>query len=81
MKPLALTFALLVVLAATSWIAASAGAPPIVALAIAGAKAIAIALVFMELRHAHPVPRVIAVIAVVFVVLLCIGTAADVSLR
>ena len=80
-RSLILTFVLLVVLAAGSWIAASEGTGTAVALAIAAAKAIAIALVFMELAHAHAVDKVIAVIAVLFVVLLCAGTAVDVQLR
>ena len=81
MKQLVLTFVALVVLALTSWAAASAGAPPALALAIAAVKAILIALVFMELAHAHTVPRVIAIVAVLFVVLLCVGTLTDVALR
>jgi len=44
-------------------------------------RPLAIALVFMELAHAHAVDKVIAVIAVLFVVLLCAGTAVDVQLR
>lgn len=81
MKPIVLTFVALIVLAAASWIAASLGAPAAVSLVIAGVKALAIALVFMELSRAHIVPRVIAVVALLFVVLLCLGALADVSLR
>ena len=51
------------------------------AIAIASLKAIAIALVFMELAHAHNVDRVIAVIAALFVVLLCAGSLAGVAFR
>jgi caa(3)-type oxidase subunit IV len=71
----------LIALAGASWGLSSLGAPPIVALLIAAIKAIWIATVFMELRHAHTVPRTIAVIAVLFVALLCAGTLADVDLR
>ncbi len=78
---LVLTFAGLVVLAAASWILSALGAPPAVALAIAAIKALWIAAVFMELAHAHPVPRAIAVIAVLFVLLLCVGTWSDTVLR
>jgi predicted PurR-regulated permease PerM len=75
------TFVFLVVAAAASWLAAVAGAGPIVALLIAGVKAFAIAWVFMELASADPVPRVIAVVCVLFVVLLCLGIVADISYR
>jgi caa(3)-type oxidase subunit IV len=71
----------LIALACTSWALSAVGAPPIVALLIAAIKAIWIATVFMELAHAHAVPRTIAVIAVLFVALLCAGTLADVDLR
>jgi hypothetical protein len=78
---LVITFAGLVVLAAASWLLSAWGAPPLVALAIAAVKALAIALVFMELAHAHAVPRTIAVVAVLFVLLLCIGAWSDTVLR
>jgi caa(3)-type oxidase subunit IV len=71
----------LIALAAISWVLSSLGAPPVVALVIATVKALWIAAVFMELAHAHAVPRTIAVVAVLFVVLLCVGTLADVGLR
>jgi caa(3)-type oxidase subunit IV len=71
----------LIARAGASWGLSSLGAPPIVALLIAAIKAIWIATVFMELRHAHTVPRTIALIAVLFVALLCAGTLADVDLR
>lgn len=80
-RSLLITFAALVVLAAISWILSSLGASPLVALVIAALKASAIALVFMELREAHPVPRTIAVVAVLFVLLLTIGAWSDTELR
>lgn len=81
MRPLIATFVALIVLAAASWILSSAGAPAWVSLAIAAAKALAIAWVFMELAEAHTVPRTIAIVAVLFVVLLVGGTLVDVDLR
>jgi caa(3)-type oxidase subunit IV len=78
---LALTFAALVVLAAASWILSALGAPTVVALVIAGVKAVLIGLVFMELSHAHAVPRTIVVVAVLFIALLVAGTLTDVDLR
>ena len=80
-RALVLTFAALVALAAISWIAAVLGTGTGVALAIAAVKAALIALVFMELAHAHTADRVIAVVAVLFVVLLCAGSVADVAFR
>jgi caa(3)-type oxidase subunit IV len=71
------TLVALVVLAAASWLVAE----PAVSLAIAAVKAVLIAWVFMELSHAHPVPRLVAVIAIGFIALLCAGTMADVALR
>ena len=70
---LILTYVALIVLAVASWIAASLGTGTVVALAIA--------LVFMELISAHSVDRVIAVVAVSFVVLLCVGALGDVAFR
>ncbi len=81
MRPLYLTFALLIVLATASWLLADAGAPVAVALGIAAVKALAIGWVFMELADAHPVPRIVAVVAVLFVALLVGGILVDVDLR
>jgi caa(3)-type oxidase subunit IV len=81
MLRLALTFAALVVLALASWLLASLGAPTIVALGIAAVKATLIGLVFMELLHAHIVPRTIAIVMILFIALLITGTLADVALR
>lgn len=75
------TYAGLVVLAAVSWLLADVGSGTVVALVIAAAKAILIALVFMELIRAHATDRIIAAIAVLFVVLLCVGALGDVALR
>ena len=80
-RTLVLTFIALIVLAALSWVAATLGTGTGVALTIAALKAGAIAFVFMELGRAHAVDRIIAAIAVLFVVLLCLGAAADVAFR
>lgn len=80
-RALVLTFVALIVLAALSWLAAALGTGTAVALSIASVKALAIGLVFMELGRAHAVDRVIAVVALLFVVLLCLGAAADVAFR
>jgi len=76
-RSLIITFVGLVVLAAASWMLSS----PVASLGIAAAKAVWIGLVFMELREAHPVPRAIAIIAVLFVLLLTIGAWTDTVLR
>jgi caa(3)-type oxidase subunit IV len=78
---LALTFLALVVLAIVSWVLADAGAPTVVALVIAAVKAILIGLVFMELSHAHIVPRTIAIVMILFIALLISGVMTDVDLR
>lgn len=75
------TFVALVVLAVGSWAASSLGTGTTVALVIAAVKAILIAAIFMELWIAEPVDRIIAIVAVVFVILLCVGTLADVGYR
>jgi len=80
-RGLVFTFVALIALAGLSWGAAAFGTGTAVALSIATLKALAIALVFMELGRAHAVDRIIAVVAVGFVVLLCLGTAADVAFR
>lgn len=80
-RALVLTFIALIALAAISWVAATLGTGTGVALSIAALKALAIALVFMELGRAHAVDRIIAVVAVGFVVLLCLGAVADVAFR
>jgi caa(3)-type oxidase subunit IV len=80
-RALILTYVGLVILAALSWAAAALGTGTAVALAIASLKALGIAVVFMELARAHATDRIIAAIAVLFVVLLCVGAFADVALR
>jgi caa(3)-type oxidase subunit IV len=80
-RSLVLAFVALVVLAALSWVTSALGTGTGLALAIAAAKALVIALVFMELAHAHSVDRIVAVVAVLFVVLLCVGALADVAFR
>jgi hypothetical protein len=80
-RALVLTYVALVVLAGGSWLTATAGAGTGIALAIAALKTVAIALVFMELASGHPSDRMIALAAVFFVLLMCFGVLADVSLR
>ncbi len=74
---LIVTYVLLVALAAASWLFGDTAS----SLLIAVAKTLLIALVFMELRHAHASDRIIAVVAVFFVLLLTLGTFADVITR
>jgi caa(3)-type oxidase subunit IV len=80
-RSLILTFVALLVLAGVSWIAADLGTGTAVALTIASAKALLIALVFMELARATAVDRIAAIIAVLFIVFLCVGALADISFR
>ncbi len=75
------TFVALVVLAVGSWLAASLGTGTFVALVIAAVKALLIAAVFMELARAAPSDRIVAAVAIGFVVLLCVGTLGDVVFR
>jgi caa(3)-type oxidase subunit IV len=51
--------------------------PIIIAAAMVGVSA----MVFMELRRASAVARIVAVLAVLFVALLCLGVAGDVAFR
>jgi caa(3)-type oxidase subunit IV len=74
---LVVTWLILVALVVASWTIAS----PAVSLAVAIAKTMLIALVFMGLGRAHTVDRTIAVIAVFFVVLLVVGSLGDVAFR
>jgi len=53
----------------------------VVALVIAGVMVVISALVFMDLRRSLPVTRLVAVIAVLFIALLCLGVAGDVAYR
>jgi caa(3)-type oxidase subunit IV len=80
-RALILTYVALVALAVASWLLASAGTGTAVALLIASVKALLIALVFMELWRAHAVDRIVAAVAVLFVILLCAGALADVAFR
>ncbi len=52
-----------------------------VALTIAAVKVTIVALVFMELRSSMAATRTVAAVAVVFVVLLCLGVVGDVGFR
>lgn len=79
-RSLLLTFIALVVLAALSWSLAFTASVPL-ALGIAAIKAVLIGRVFMELAHAHAATRFVALIAVMFLVLLCSGVLSDVVLR
>jgi hypothetical protein len=54
---------------------------PVVALVIAGIMVVISASVFMDLRWALPVTRVVAVLAVLYLGLLCLGVAGDVAFR
>ena len=54
---------------------------PVVALVIAGIMVVISATVFMDLRSSLPATRLVAVLAVLFLVLLCLGVAGDVSFR
>lgn len=76
-RSLILTYLALVALAATSLLLGDT----ISSLLIAVAKTLLIAFVFMELRHAHASDRIIAVVAAFFVLLLTLGTFADVITR
>lgn len=80
-RALVLTFVALVALAGLSWVAAMLGTGSAVAIAIASTKALVIALVFMELTRASATDRVIAVVAVLFVILICAGALTDVAFR
>jgi hypothetical protein len=80
-RSLILTWLFLMVLAAVSWLAATADLGIGLALAIGALKTIAIALIFMELLHGHPTDRMIGLAALFFVLLMTFGVLADVSLR
>src|SRR3954468_5380229 len=54
---------------------------PVVALVIAGVMVVISASVFMDLRWSLPVTRVVAVLAVLYFGLLCLGVAGDVAFR
>lgn len=52
-----------------------------VALGIAAGKALVVMLVFMHLLEARFATQLVAIVTVLFIVLLCLGMAADVALR
>ncbi|HKE16993.1 MAG TPA: cytochrome C oxidase subunit IV family protein [Kofleriaceae bacterium] len=54
---------------------------PAAALAIAAAKVLVVATVFMHLRQARAATRLIGLVTVLFVTILCLGILADVALR
>jgi len=73
-------FLALLVLTGLSW--AGAHAPlghlhGLFALGVAAIKALVVAFVFMELRHAGFVPRFIALLTLLFIGLMCTGIVAD----
>ena len=76
-RALILTYLALVALAATSMLLGDTTS----SLLIAVVKTVLIAAVFMELRHAQASDRIIAVLAAFFVLLLTLGTFADVITR
>lgn len=53
----------------------------VVALGIAVIKASLVAVIFMEITHTASVPRVVGGATIFFIVLLCLGIAADVGYR
>lgn len=54
---------------------------PVVALVIAGIMVVISASMFMDLRWSLPVTRLVAVLAVLYLGLLCLGVAGDVAFR
>jgi hypothetical protein len=54
---------------------------PVVALVIAGVMVVISAFVFMDLRWSLPATRLVAVLAVLYLALLCLGVAGDVAFR
>lgn len=54
---------------------------PVVALVIAGIMVVISASVFMDLRWSLPATRLVAVLAVLYLALLCLGVAGDVGFR
>jgi cytochrome c oxidase subunit 4 len=83
-RPIVFAIAGLIALTIVSWVASQldiGGAETPIALTIASAKAVIVAIVFMELTHASLVARVVAVTTLAFIALLCAGTVTDVALR
>jgi caa(3)-type oxidase subunit IV len=83
-RPLLFTLLGLLVLTGLSYLVThlgfERGAVP-VALAIAAAKAMLVAWMFMEIMHASLPARVVALVTISFIALLCVGTVADIDLR
>ena len=83
-RRLALTLAALVALTLTSWglaqVTGGVGGA-VVAFAIAVAKSLLVAIVFMEVRRAGTTAIVAGVVAVAFIALLVGGSVADVATR
>ncbi len=76
--------AALAVLTGASWALSHADTGafhPVIALGIASIKAGIVALVFMHLQRAATGDRLAGVVTVVFIALICLGVAADVSAR
>jgi caa(3)-type oxidase subunit IV len=77
MKRLVMTYVALMLLALASWLVV----PPYAAIPIAFVKAGLIGAIFMDLARAHAVPRIAALVALVFLALLCAGVYADIATR
>jgi hypothetical protein len=71
----------LYLLAGASWIASAFGAGSEVSLLFASAMAFVIGIAWMQLRGDDAIERVVALVAVLFVVLLSIGVLGDVAFR
>jgi caa(3)-type oxidase subunit IV len=54
---------------------------PAAAIAIASAKVLVVAVVFMHLNRARAATRLIGLVTALFVAILCLGVLADVGLR
>lgn len=71
----------LYLLAGTSWVASALGAGTVISLLIAAVMAFVIGMAWMELRGEDAIERVVAIVAVLFVVLLSVGVLGDVAFR
>jgi caa(3)-type oxidase subunit IV len=81
---LVLTLGALVALTLTSFALAqlpTGGAGPVIAFAIAAAKAVLVGAVFMEIGASGTVAATAVAVAIAFIALLAAGTVTDVALR
>ena len=79
-RALLLAFLALLVLTSASWVGAHlplGELHSVFALGIAACKALVVAVVFMELKHADFVPRFVAALTLLFIALMCSGIVAD----